>query len=237
MSGGRVRLAASAVAVGAIALVHGCTPAPELDPPPAELDPMDAAPSAAVATIEGGAVPVIDASVDGPVDGPVDAWTPPPPPWKADGAKNGDETDVDCGGKNGAPPCALGRGCSKHTDCTSTACRYDGVCITSLSCTQHFGGDTCGPTGTGDCCTAIPVPHPSAPYVLDKFSITSGRFRQFVERTNGNLRGWLQAHRPADWDPVWDAWLPTQMDDGVPARSLRAQLRAGVSRSRREIAA
>jgi len=43
-----------------------------------------------------------------------------------DGAKNGDETDVDCGGSK-APACADGKGCVVGADCTSGVCK-GGVC-------------------------------------------------------------------------------------------------------------
>ncbi len=170
--------------------------APPTSPPP----PLSSAPPAPV-------LPDAAAEVDAGVGfdaGPIGSHF--------DGIKNLDETDVDCGGA-GAPGCALGKACKMHGDCASSACRYDGVCIASKSCTAHNGGDTCGPNGTDDCCKALPVPRPGAPYVLDKFVITAGRFRQFVERTGGDLRGYIQTHRPPGWDPAWDAWLPNVLDD------------------------
>lgn len=138
-----------------------------------------------------------------------------PPGTHADAIQNLDETDVDCGGATGAARCAVGRMCKIHDDCGSKSCRYDGICVAARSCTAHHGGDTCGPDGTDDCCRAIAVPRPGAPYALDKYSITAGRFRQFVERTSGDLRGFIQANRPTWWDPLWDAWLPVVLDDGT----------------------
>ncbi|MBX3199877.1 MAG: hypothetical protein KF894_17205 [Labilithrix sp.] len=38
-----------------------------------------------------------------------------------DGVRNGDETDVDCGGSSG-PPCAAGKTCLADTDCARGAC-------------------------------------------------------------------------------------------------------------------
>lgn len=167
-----------------------------------------------------------------PVSTAVPPSPPPPPPPGAppdagadadagapsphiDGVRNYDETDVDCGGAV-SPPCAVGKMCKVHADCVSVACRHDGLCVTSKSCTAQLGGTTCGPNGNDDCCAALPVPMPGAPFVLDKYMITAGRFRQFVERTGGNIRGFIQANRPAGWDPLWDAWLPTVMDDNTP---------------------
>ena len=39
------------------------------------------------------------------------------------------------------------------------------------------------------CCKTLPVTRPAGDYFLDKYLITAGRMRQFVERTQGNLRG------------------------------------------------
>src|SRR5262249_17325905 len=38
----------------------------------------------------------------------------------ADGAKNGSETDIDCGGA--CPDCATGKGCMANTDCKGDLC-------------------------------------------------------------------------------------------------------------------
>jgi formylglycine-generating enzyme required for sulfatase activity len=82
------------------------------------------------------------------------------------------------------------------------------------SCTQHNGGDTCGPNANESCCTSIAVPKPSAAYTLDKYNITAGRFRVFIDKTKGDVRGYVQAHRPAWFESAWDPWLPKEMDDG-----------------------
>lgn len=55
-----------------------------------------------------------------------------------DGLKNGDETDVDCGGAHCAS-CAKGKSCAQNTDCATTFCT-DGVCceiacdVTCVAC-------------------------------------------------------------------------------------------------------
>ena len=134
-------------------------------------------------------------------------------PTGTDGFKNGDETDLDCGGTaTGAPKCAVGKACAAHADCTSDACSYKKVCLEYKSCVPHSGGDTCGPT-TNDanhenCCTRI------AGSPLDKYNVTAGRFRQFVERTNGNLRAWAMGQNAPGWDHAWDTFLPTMLDNG-----------------------
>lgn len=82
-----------------------------------------------------------------------------------DGEKNGDETDVDCGGPN-CLQCEAGKTCRVDSDCASYVCE-DGVCA-APSCTDGIqngnesdvdcGGGTCPrcPVGkmcrsTGDC--------------------------------------------------------------------------------------
>ena len=140
-----------------------------------------------------------------------------------DGVKNGDESDVDCGGTStGAPKCAVGKSCSVHADCGSDGCGYNRKCVSARSCTQLHGGATCGSGEYGQpgaahesCCTTVNVTDPGAPgggYIIDKYQITAGRMRQFIERTNGNVLGYIQANRPANWDPAWDAWVPKSMD-------------------------
>lgn len=137
-------------------------------------------------------------------------------PRPDDGVKNADETDVDCGGA-AAPKCALTKGCAKHDDCETSACSYSGKCIARPSCVAHHGGDTCGPMNAqGDCCESLDVPRPKeqgGAYTLDKYVVTAGRMRAFVERTNGDIRGWIQAHRPAGFEVAWDDYLPTTLDD------------------------
>jgi hypothetical protein len=137
-------------------------------------------------------------------------------PTKNDGKKNGDESDVDCGGTlTGAPACGVGKSCNVHADCASNGCDYNKKCADGKSCTQHFGGDTCGAAGAQEsCCKSIDVPLPSGTVKIDKYTITAGRFRTFVERTNGNIRGYIQANKPAWWENVWDNMVPTQLDDG-----------------------
>ncbi len=51
--------------------------------------------------------------------------TPSPDPTCADGARNGTETDADCGGDS-CDPCAVDQRCTLGTDCLSLVC--DGVC-------------------------------------------------------------------------------------------------------------
>ena len=48
------------------------------------------------------------------------------PPTCSNGKKNGQETDIDCGGKK-CPGCAIGKKCKKPTDCLSNVCNM-GIC-------------------------------------------------------------------------------------------------------------
>ena len=77
-----------------------------------------------------------------------------------DGARNGDETDVDCGGS--CTPCAEGQSCSQDTDCQSGECS-DGSCAAGGHCTngQRDGdesdidcGGSCAPCADGSVCVS-----------------------------------------------------------------------------------
>lgn len=116
-------------------------------------------------------------------------------PSSTDATKNGDETDVDCGGKTtSAPKCQVGKKCLAHEDCATDGCDDTKTCAAGRSCTQLEGGRTCGETGKLEsCCGALPIPGVATK--LDKFKVTAGRMRVFVERTNGNVLGWYEANK------------------------------------------
>ena len=142
-------------------------------------------------------------------------------PRPDDGVKNGDETDVDCGGSTNKA-CAAGAGCKIHADCTSGGCRA-GTCAIAKSCRAVSGGATCGEGENDDpqakhedCCTAIDIPRPAAsggPYRLDKYLITAGRMRAFIEETSGNVRGWVAMNTPPGWTTAMDASVPANATD------------------------
>lgn len=141
-------------------------------------------------------------------------------PRPNDGVKNGDESDVDCGGTiTGAPRCALGKGCADDGDCASHACDYKKRCIARPSCKIHMGGDTCGPGEHDDpanqnesCCKSLDLPMPDGTIELDKYTITAGRMRVFLESIGGNVRAFVKKNPPPGWDPVWDDFVPTGWD-------------------------
>ncbi len=146
-------------------------------------------------------------------------------PTPTDDVKNGDETDIDCGGP-GNPKCAVDKSCLVHGDCASDGCGDDDKCASARSCTQLHGGRTCGAGEVGemgatheDCCKTITVPAPT-PFELDKYSITAGRMRQFVERTGGNIRAWVTAYPPPGWNPAWNASVPVRMGNAGDTASF-----------------
>ena len=146
-----------------------------------------------------------------------------------DGVKNGAETDVDCGGPD-APKCIEGKSCLNDADCEG-ACNYANKCVSAPSCKPHLGGDTCG-EGEADvpgvahesCCRSLLVKgftdptHPGKQVYLDKYEITAGRVRAWIEQlaaANGgvpDVRGWIAANRPKIWDESWSQYLPTDFD-------------------------
>jgi hypothetical protein len=138
-----------------------------------------------------------------------------------DGAKNGEETDVDCGGAGAnTARCGLAKGCKSHGDCESDGCGYDGKCALARSCAGHFGGDTCGSGEVGEpgakhesCCEAAPVDGRNGTR-LDKYVITAGRMRKFVERTNGNVRAFAEGLQGNDhWKQEWNDMLPASVEE------------------------
>jgi hypothetical protein len=146
-----------------------------------------------------------------------------------DGVKNGGESDVDCGGTK-APRCALGKTCAADSDC-DVACNYAKKCIDTRSCKPHLGGDTCGKDEIDmanpqheSCCRSLPVAgysdrgHPDKTVYLDKYEITAGRIRAFIDaitaRYEGkpNIRDWVANDTPEIWDREWNKFLPADSD-------------------------
>jgi formylglycine-generating enzyme required for sulfatase activity len=156
-------------------------------------------------------------------------------------ACGGDEVEMRPGAS--APPAAA---CSDDDDCESGGkCKDVGgkrVCLHHRSCNGKPGADaSCGGTpgdetkpGTQDCCAARQVPggkynrfndprYPAtvSPFIMDVFEVTAGRFRAWVEATNGNLR----ANAPAPgagahpkipnsgWRSEWNNLLPSSLPE------------------------
>jgi len=127
-------------------------------------------------------------------------------PTYSDGVKNGNETDVDCGGTGtGMKKCAEDKACLVDNDCLG-ACNYLKKCSDAPSCKNEHGGFTCGYGDVGNgqapshfgaasavvaghesCCRTLPVagyvdPNNAGKTVyVDKYEITAGRMRAFIE--------------------------------------------------------
>src|SRR5262249_3694379 len=143
-----------------------------------------------------------------------------------DGLKNGDESDVDCGGTKCAG-CATGLACNVDKDCAGNGCNYQKKCVDAPSCKGQHGGDTCGTGEFGDAfknhescwkyaeVTASTDPNQAGKKVyLAKYEITAGRMRQFIDSIaagNGgvpNIKGYMSGHKPGRWDQGWEDALP-----------------------------
>jgi len=128
-----------------------------------------------------------------------------------DGIKNGTESDVDCGG-TGAPKCVVDKACNTNADCATNACSYAKKCVEFPSCVVKNGGDTCGKGES--CCTTIAV-NGSAKFNVDKYALTAGRMRAFVEATQGNMQKWVNDTKPKGWNDAWTSHLPSSMDEAL----------------------
>jgi formylglycine-generating enzyme required for sulfatase activity len=138
----------------------------------------------------------------------------------------------------GTPPPPPAKTCTTDADCPGAKCVDVGgpskVCVATKSCTGGSGANAkCGGSdataGNEDCCHTLEVPGGSfnqfndpkypatvSPFLLDEFEVTAGRFRAWVETTNGNLR----ANAPAagagahpkipnsGWRAEWNSVLP-----------------------------
>lgn len=117
------------------------------------------------------------------------------------------ETDVDCGGPM-APKCTDAKTCSADADCINAVCSTAKKCVTGLSCRGSANGpsgiDTCGEseTATESCCKSLPLPIRTTRR-LDRYEITSGRLRAFIDAiaaANGgvpNIRAWAKTFAAA----------------------------------------
>jgi formylglycine-generating enzyme required for sulfatase activity len=113
---------------------------------------------------------------------------------------------------------AVGEPCAAHAECLSDACGAAGTCVARRSLVGFAGAYTCGPGEDGaeheSCGLTLPVDTPTGVVELDKYVVTAGRMRAFVERTGGDLRGFVDGlGEDARWDPAWSEQLPRTMDE------------------------
>jgi len=121
------------------------------------------------------------------------------------------ETDIDCGGGN-APRCADDKGCGVSDDCVNNACSaITKKCVAGRSCIGAGGAagvETCGADEPGkatneSCCRSLPLPTRTSRR-LDRYEITAGRIRAFVEAmkaSNGgqaDIRAFAKAYADAN---------------------------------------
>ncbi len=145
----------------------------------------------------------------------------------------------DGGAKNPPPaPVTPSKTCTSDADCKNGGkCKDVGAqgkaCVVSKSCTGGSGANAACGDGR-DCCDARAVPGGTfnrfndadfpatvSPFVLDTFEVTAGRFRAWVEATNGNLRGAAPAAGAgahpkipnSGWKTEWNAELPASRAD------------------------
>lgn len=127
-------------------------------------------------------------------------------PTETDGTQNGGESDVDCGGSGvtegdfsyTAPRCKDASKCAVDGDCMTGACAPNGACsIKSCDTGEVAGITSCGAKETGEagavhdsCCRSLPLPTRTTRR-MDKYEITSGRFRSFLTSVGPNVRDWV----------------------------------------------
>jgi len=167
-------------------------------------------------------------------------------PTATDAVQNGTESDVDCGGDAqsyagsnvpAAPKCVLTKSCQKDADCDSTVCSSSKRCVEAPSCRAVHGGSTCGTGEFGSataahesCCKSLPVPGltmmqggVAKQVYLDKYEITAGRIRAWVEAIKAqyggvpNIRDWVKTRMAVD--PLLAAMFPADKADYLPSKT------------------
>ncbi|MCL2779813.1 MAG: hypothetical protein FWD73_17620 [Polyangiaceae bacterium] len=130
-------------------------------------------------------------------------------PTATDGVKNGGESDIDCGGSGvtdgdfsyKVPRCKDEQKCVVAGDCwPGSACSPAGTCASPSCGTSRTAGiTTCGAGETVDanavhdsCCKSLSLP--TRPGRLDKYEITSGRFRTFLDAVGPDVQSWVKQY-------------------------------------------
>lgn len=151
-------------------------------------------------------------------------------PTCSDTVTNGDETGNDCGGS--CPGCETDRLCLSSGDCAAGLCD-NGRCV-PRSCSgagELCNGESCcraphvqggafimgAMDGTADWIKVSAPAHVAtvSSFYLDKYEVTVGRFRKFVESGNWVPAAGAGRHpriAGSGWDPAWDSSLPKTLE-------------------------
>ena len=171
--------------------------------------------------------------------------TPTPIQVSSPDGGGGVDAGLDAGADSSIPPaphcgdvgqdkCLMDESCRSHSDCASEACSYQGKCLPSSekSCVNHNGGDTCGSGENEDpgakhesCCKSLPVvgyvdpTHPGKTVWLDKYEVSAGRMRTFIEAVTAkygkpDVKRWVAENRPEVWSDGWNQFLPSDASGG-----------------------
>ncbi len=158
-------------------------------------------------------------------DGELHAGGGGPPHACDDGERNGDETDVDCGGHCGA--CALCQRCDADDDCAQGECA-EGVCAVHETVTLDWRFD-CGPLAFDPVLllppgryrvTALPSAGSKWSYDAAVGGLTWAWFADCTGTSMGELRtppGTWYADPQAAFDALVTTEIELELDDGVLA--------------------
>lgn len=131
-----------------------------------------------------------------------DAASTAPDDGVMDGASGQGSSSPNSGAKGtGGSKAACGGDAECEAECDN------GQCPSAPSCAKKHGGRTCGPNGDEDCC----VEAQQASLTIDKYLITAGRMRTFIEHFEGNIRGFVATLPAGEWNDAWNYGLPTDL--------------------------
>jgi sulfatase modifying factor 1 len=134
---------------------------------------------------------------------------------------------------------ADGQVCAAASECASGTCNSSYLCGAPVATRCPGLAASCGPTGKGDCCASLLVtggtfyrsydgigftdmsfPATVADFYLDKYEVTVGRFRRFVDAGKGVHENPPAAGSGAHpliagsgWDSAWNWSLPLNTHD------------------------
>jgi formylglycine-generating enzyme required for sulfatase activity len=123
---------------------------------------------------------------------------------------------------NGIPQLCVSNNWQAQTACTASEICQSGACVTPPSC-DGLGAD-CGSSGDDNCCASAIVPGGSfhrnnsgtypatvSDFMLDRYEVTVGRFRQFLAGYPANSPVAGDGAHPwiadSGWNTTWDTYL------------------------------